>query len=73
MEIGKQIIILGLVILIIGISYTYFKQYISWFGNLPGDIKWVGSNYRIYFPIISLLLISMLLNAIYYIVRYLKQ
>lgn len=73
MEIGKQIIILGSVILIIGISYTYFKQYISWFGNLPGDIKWVGSNYRIYFPIISLLLISVLLNAIYYIVRYLKQ
>lgn len=73
MEVGKQIIILGLIILIIGIIYTYFRQYLSWFGNLPGDIKWVGTTTRIYFPIISLLLISLLLNLVYYIVRYFKQ
>ena len=55
---GKLIILVELVIVAIGELYTYFPQAISWFGNLPGDIKIDKPNAKFYFPITSMILLS---------------
>ncbi|HRG68630.1 MAG: DUF2905 domain-containing protein [Saprospiraceae bacterium] len=73
MEIGKLLISIGFVILIIGLVLSYFKEAIQWFGNLPGDFKWEGNHTKIYIPLMSMLLLSILLNLIYYIFKHLKH
>ena len=55
---GKLIIVLGIILIVIGLIYTYFPQAITWFGNLPGDIKVDKPNMKFYFPITSMILLS---------------
>lgn len=73
MEIGKLLISIGFVILIIGLVLSYFRDAIQWFGNLPGDFKWEGNHTKIYIPLMSMLLLSVLLNLIYYFFKHLKH
>lgn len=61
---GKILIIVGTLILFIGILYTYFPQAISWFGNLPGDIKIDRPNTKVYIPITSMILISLVMSLL---------
>ena len=61
---GKTFIILGLTIFFVGVILYFFGDKISWFGNLYGDIKIVKSQYRIYFPITSMLAISILASFV---------
>ena len=72
MSMGRVLIIVGIVIVLIGVLYTYFPQALSWFGNLPGDIKVEKPNTRIYFPITSMIVISVLLNLALRMFRYLN-
>jgi hypothetical protein len=36
---------------------------LSWFGRLPGDIRHEGDNVRVYAPIASMLVISLVLSV----------
>ena len=64
---GTLIIVIGVVVVLIGIV-AYFGG-LAWFGNLPGDINIERGNTRIYIPLVSMLLISVLLSLISYVVR----
>lgn len=64
---GPLIIIVGVVIVLIGVV-AYFGG-LAWFGNLPGDINIARGNTRIYIPLVSMLLISVLLSLISYALR----
>jgi len=61
---GKLIILIGCVIVCIGLLYNYFPQAINWFGNLPGDIKVEKPNSKFYFPITSMILVSILFSLV---------
>ncbi|WP_423147607.1 DUF2905 domain-containing protein [Rubrolithibacter danxiaensis] len=69
-ETGKYIILAGTFIAIIGIIIYFFHDKLSWIGNLPGDIKIKGENFRFYFPITTMLLLSLLVNLIIRIFRW---
>ncbi len=69
---SKTIIAIGLLIVLIGAILHFFPNAFSWFGNLPGDIKREGENSRFYFPITSMILISIALNILFRIFNYLK-
>ena len=58
---GKILIIRGICISIAGLIHL-FGYKMGWFGNLFGDIKIVNSNYGFYFPIISMIIISIVLT-----------
>lgn len=62
---GSIIIGSGL-LLIAGGLLIYFTgwKWIRWFGNLPGDIRIEKENVRIYFPIVSMLLLSLIVSLI---------
>ena len=49
-------ILIGLVI--VGIIWLLFPSAFSWIGNLPGDIKYSSDNTRVYFPIVTMIVIS---------------
>lgn len=61
---GKVLIYLGLIIVVIGVIINYFGGAFSWLGHLPGDIRIEKENFRSYFPITTMLVISLILNLI---------
>lgn len=70
---GKYLMIIGAILTIIGlfiyISEEFNPKWISWFGNLPGDIKVEKEKFRFYFPLTSMLLLSIVLSVIIKIIR----
>ena len=66
---GKYIIIAGLCILIAGILVYFFFDYFKWLGKLPGDIRIVKGNFRFYFPIVSIIVISIAITIIINVIR----
>ncbi len=58
---GMMLILLGAVLLIS--ENNHFKWW-SWFGNLPGDIKAEKENFKFYFPLTSMILISIILSLL---------
>jgi hypothetical protein len=61
-QLGAWLIVGGTVLVIVGLLLV--TGALSWFGQLPGDIRITGEHTRVYIPITSMLLISLALNAI---------
>jgi uncharacterized membrane protein len=70
---GKIIIFIGSVLLIFGVLIYFWGDKFSWFGKLPGDIRIEKTNFKIYFPITTMLIISLLLNLIIWILKKIIQ
>lgn len=64
-EIGKWLILIGFLILIAGVIFWLFGDRLNWLGNLPGDIRVERDNFRFYFPVTTMILISVLLSIIF--------
>ena len=45
---------------------------LAWFGRLPGDIRVERPGYRLYVPITTMVLVSLLLSAVLAVVRRLR-
>ncbi len=67
-EIAKAIILLGVVLIIIG-GIIYFTNGKIKLFRLPGDIYIEKENFKFYFPITSLIIISIIINIIYRIFK----
>jgi len=69
---GKLLIILGLALLIVGALFMLGDR-LSWLrlGRLPGDFSWSarGGSVRVYFPFMTMLLLSLLLSLIFWLFR----
>ncbi len=57
---GIALVVVGLLVLTGGLS---------WFGRLPGDIRIERGTVRVYFPLVSMLLVSLALTLIVNLVR----
>ncbi len=64
MSISKLLIISGICLLIAGILIYFFENKLNWFGNLPLDYKYKSDNTKIYAPIGSMFLVSIILSII---------
>ncbi|MCA6078388.1 DUF2905 domain-containing protein [Fulvivirga sedimenti] len=69
---GKWLIFFGIILILIGIAIQSGVR-INWLGKLPGDISYVSGNTRIYIPITTSILISIVLSALFYIFRWLTR
>jgi DUF2905 family protein len=54
---GPTLIILGAAIVVVGL--LVWSGALSWFGRLPGDLRLGSGNVRVYIPITSMLLASL--------------
>ncbi len=64
MRAGSLIMALGALLLIIGALVRFFPGAFSWFGNLPGDVRIEGENSRVFIPITSMILVSLVLSVL---------
>ena len=60
---GKILFIIGLVISIIGLLMMLGEK-IPWIGRLPGDFYFKGKNFTFYFPLATIIIISIVLTII---------
>ncbi len=59
---GLIIIALGIGAVVIGV--LVWMGAFSWFGRLPGDIRIEGENTRVYIPLVSMLIVSVVLTIV---------
>ncbi|MFC6919034.1 DUF2905 domain-containing protein [Meiothermus taiwanensis] len=65
MEIGRALVALGLVLVLLGLVWLYTPGLLAWFGRLPGDIRLEREGFRFYFPLTSMLLVSLGLSLLF--------
>lgn len=63
---GGLSILLALVFLAI-IGFLIFSRRLTRFGRLPGDIRYEGSRTRVYAPLASMLVLSLVLSLVSYL------
>ena len=61
-SLGLLIIGAGLTLAVVGLV-VYFGG-LSWFGRLPGDIRYQGETTRVFVPITSMILASVVLTVL---------
>ena len=61
---ARGLMMIGLLIFVLGALLYFFPQAFAWFGRLPGDIAIQNENTRVFIPITSMILISLLLSLI---------
>jgi hypothetical protein len=68
-HIGKILIIIGIIIVITGLILYFAGNKPGWLGHLPGDIRIERENFRFYFPITTMIVLSAVLTLILWIIR----
>ena len=70
-QIGKWLILAGLAIALTG-AFVMVLGRVGLF-KLPGDLQFGGRNWRVYFPIASCVIISIVLTAILWLIHYFRR
>ena len=65
--VGPLLVGLGLVLVVVGL--LAWAGGLSWFGRLPGDVRLERGGVRVYAPIVSMLLVSLVLSVAVAVVR----
>jgi di/tricarboxylate transporter len=65
--IGLFVVVIGGCLILAGL--LIYSGALNWFGRLPGDIRYEGDHTRIYVPIVSMLLISLVVSLVLYLLR----
>lgn len=62
-DLGRVLLVLGGVIFVLGLLLT-FGGSLPFLGRLPGDISFERDNVKVYIPIASMILVSVLLTVV---------
>jgi hypothetical protein len=63
----RTLIVIGIVILLIGLAWPWLMKLHLF--QLPGDIVIERENYKIYIPITSMIIVSIVLSLIFWLLR----
>lgn len=66
---GKYLIIAGVLVVLSGVVIYFFHNKLHWIGRLPGDIRIEKENFRFYFPITTMILLSVLVSFLLWLFR----
>ena len=55
----------GVVLVVIGLVLHYAPGLFNWFGRLPGDIRIEGEHGKFFFPITSMIIVSLVLTLLF--------
>jgi hypothetical protein len=66
---GKYIILLGIVAVLIGVVVYFFGDKLNWVGRLPGDIRIERDNFKFYFPITTMIFVSIVLTILSQLIK----
>lgn len=63
----RTLVIVGIVLIVIGLAWPWLGK--LHLGRLPGDLAIGRGNFRLYVPITTMLLISVVLSALLWLFR----
>lgn len=61
-HIGKFLVVLGVILAVVGAVLWLGGERLGWLGRLPGDIRISRSGFGFYFPITTMILVSVILS-----------
>jgi hypothetical protein len=67
---GPMIVMAGVALVLVGLAV--WSGALGWFGRLPGDIRIERDSMRIYIPLASMLVISIVLSLLMYLLNRLR-
>jgi hypothetical protein len=67
MDIRRILIVAGIVLLVAGLLWPLIAR--LGLGRLPGDIVIERQNFRFYFPLVTSILVSIVLTALFWLFR----
>lgn len=70
-NIAKILIFTGIVLILAG--FAFFALSKLGFFRMPGDIEMGGKNWKIYFPITTCIVISIVLTLIFWLINHLRK
>jgi len=71
-QLGRLLLFVGVLIAAIGIALV-FADRIPFVGRLPGDLTFGGEGWRVYIPIGTSILLSLLLTAAFSLVSWARR
>jgi hypothetical protein len=72
-DLGRLLVVLGLVMLVAGLLVIALGRAHPPLGRLPGDLVYRGKNTTIYFPIVTSVLLSLALSAVFYLINLFRR
>jgi hypothetical protein len=66
-SVGPVIVVVGIAVVLVGL--VVWSGGLSWFGRLPGDIRIERETARVYIPIASMLILSVVLSLVWYLIN----
>ena len=64
---GPVLVALGVGFVVLGL--LVWSGALGWFGRMPGDIRIERESLRVYIPLVSMLIASVVLSALLYLIR----
>ncbi len=61
---ARWLITIGAVLIVVGVVLQFAPWLLSWFGRLPGDIRIETESTRVFIPITSMIIISVVLSLL---------
>ena len=61
---GRWLIILGLVLVVVGAIVHFAPWLMNWFGKLPGDIRMGSGKSKVFIPLTSMVIVSIVLTLL---------
>ncbi|WP_445359915.1 DUF2905 domain-containing protein [Microbulbifer sp. EKSA005] len=61
---SRWLIIAGIILVLVGVLLHFSPGLFSWFGRLPGDVRVESGRTRFYFPIVSMIIVSLVLSLL---------
>lgn len=70
-QVGKFLILTGILIALVGVALMILGR-IGLF-KLPGDFIFSGKNWKVYFPVATSIIISIILTIIIWLINYFRK
>jgi hypothetical protein len=65
--VGRMLVVVGAVLVVVGLLLSFGARLPI--GRLPGDIVYRKGNFTLYFPLVTSILLSLLLTAVFALLR----
>ncbi|MGB0212246.1 DUF2905 domain-containing protein [Algiphilus sp.] len=61
---ARWLVIAGIALVLLGLALHYAPWLLNWFGRLPGDIRHETEHGRVFIPITSMIVVSLVLSLL---------